>query len=189
MESARLIECPGRGRTALTKSSVLRWCRRFQPCWQHPTPQIYPASLRAEEARLHIDNLYRDFRHHTFTFAMALVETIADATVSCRQRLELCLSIKRFKAQGWAENRLADFNVWDSGLGASSTRRASLEDRLTLKPHVRMAVLNLLLIYRNCIDVCIELGNVYYRQNTPDRHRLIALRAETRPAREPQCGA
>lgn len=89
-------------------------------------------------------------------------DNIASATTACRQSLERCTSIKSLKDHGWAENRLADFNVWDSGLGASSSRRASLEDRLALKPHVRTAVLNLLIIYQSAIEIVIDLGNSSY---------------------------
>ncbi|KAH7073372.1 heterokaryon incompatibility protein-domain-containing protein [Paraphoma chrysanthemicola] len=83
---------------------------------------------------------------------------IASTTIACRQSLERCVSIRSLKIHGWAENRLADFKVWDSGLGASSSRRASLEDRLAPKPHVRTAVLNLLIIYQNAIEVVVDLG-------------------------------
>ncbi|KAF1828138.1 hypothetical protein BDW02DRAFT_603717, partial [Decorospora gaudefroyi] len=86
------------------------------------------------------------------------ITTIAGATIACREGLERCMTIESLKRQGWAENRLADFNVWDSGLGACSNRRASLEDRLALKPQVRAAVLNLLVLYKHSIDICIDFG-------------------------------
>jgi hypothetical protein len=89
------------------------------------------------------------------------ITTITGATIACREGLERCMTIESLKRQGWAENRLADFNVWDSGLGACSNRRASLEDRLALKPQVRTAVLNLLVLYKHSIDICIDLGKVF----------------------------
>lgn len=92
--------------------------------------------------------------------ADATISTIADATIACRVGLELCMDIEVLKSQGWAENRLADFNVWDSGLGASSNRRASLEDRLASKPQVRTVVSNLLVLYKYSIDMCREIGKL-----------------------------
>jgi len=86
--------------------------------------------------------------------------TIVGATIACREGLEQCMTVESLKRQSWAENRLADFNVWDSGLGASSNRQGSLEDRLALKPHVRTAVVNLLVLYKHSIDICRDLGKV-----------------------------
>jgi hypothetical protein len=86
--------------------------------------------------------------------------SISSATKSCRESLEYCLETRFLQDNGWAENRLADFNLWDAGLGASSDRRASLEDRLMLKPHVGTAILNLLTVFRLSVDLCRELGTV-----------------------------
>lgn len=88
------------------------------------------------------------------------VTTIAGATIACRKGLEQCITITVFKYQEWAENRLADFNVWDSDLAASSDGQASLENRLFLKPQLRTAVLTVLLLYKQSIDLCIDLGTI-----------------------------
>lgn len=39
----------------------------------------------------------------------------------------------------WAENRLADFNIWAAGVGASAKQKASPEERLAFEPQVRTA--------------------------------------------------
>jgi hypothetical protein len=91
---------------------------------------------------------------------------IASTTINCRRSLERCTYIRSLNNDGWAENRLADFNVWDAGLGASSSRRASLEDRLALKTHVRIAVLNLLILYYNAIEVVKDLGKILISKPT-----------------------
>ncbi|KAH8699354.1 hypothetical protein GQ44DRAFT_832153 [Phaeosphaeriaceae sp. PMI808] len=83
--------------------------------------------------------------------------SIADATISCRQSLTKCLDVKSLK-DDWAEDRLADFKLWDAGVGASSNRKSSLEERLASKPHVRNVVLNLLMVIKITIDQCGELG-------------------------------
>jgi len=86
--------------------------------------------------------------------------SIADATAACRQSLTECLAIKSLK-EDWAEDRLADFKLWDAGVGASSNRKASLEERLMLKPHVRNVVLDLLIVLKSTIDQCRELGTLF----------------------------
>ena len=58
----------------------------------------------------------------------------------------------------WAENRLADFNLWASGVGASVQGKASLDARLATRPDARDAVANLLDVLTGAIGECKELG-------------------------------
>lgn len=58
----------------------------------------------------------------------------------------------------WAENRLADFNLWVSGIGASARGRASLDSRLALRPEVREVIVNLLRLLAGVVDECKRLG-------------------------------
>ncbi|KAH8796746.1 hypothetical protein BGZ57DRAFT_19983 [Hyaloscypha finlandica] len=83
---------------------------------------------------------------------------IADATTACRNSLTECLAIESLREE-WAEDRLADFKLWDASVGASSNKKASLEERLILKPHVRNVVLDLLIVLKSTIDQCRELGH------------------------------
>jgi hypothetical protein len=83
--------------------------------------------------------------------------SIAVATAACRRSLTKCLAIRSLEGD-WAEDRLADFKLWDAGVGASTSRKASLEERLMSKPHLRTAVLNILLVLNTTIDRCRELG-------------------------------
>jgi hypothetical protein len=87
--------------------------------------------------------------------------TIAGTTIACRENLKRCTEIEALNHHNWAENRLADFNIWDSGLAACSNGQASLENRLVPKPQIRTAVLSLLLLYEQSVDLCIELGNTF----------------------------
>jgi hypothetical protein len=84
--------------------------------------------------------------------------TISKAAILCRHKLEECLEIESLASQNWAENRLADFNLWDAGLGASSAEEPSLEARLAGKPHIGKVLLNLLIVYWRSIELCIELA-------------------------------
>lgn len=87
--------------------------------------------------------------------------SIQDATNDCRKRLQQCIDSGSPSLEPWAEDRLADFNLWDSGVGASSTK-ASLEVRLEPKPHLRSLVLNLLILYEISIHGCLDLGNLRF---------------------------
>lgn len=58
----------------------------------------------------------------------------------------------------WAENRLADFNLWVSGIGALAPGRASLDSRLALKPEALQIITNLLRLLTLTVDECKRLG-------------------------------
>ncbi|KAF2683624.1 hypothetical protein K458DRAFT_39983 [Lentithecium fluviatile CBS 122367] len=89
--------------------------------------------------------------------ALGGILSIADAAAACRESLTECLAIESLREE-WAEDRLADFKLWDAGVGASSNKKASLEERLILKPHVRNVVLDLLIVLKSTFDQCRELG-------------------------------
>ncbi|RSM07427.1 hypothetical protein CEP52_005210 [Fusarium oligoseptatum] len=52
---------------------------------------------------------------------------IYNATNSCRVSLQGCQSIKPLMVDGWAENRLADFDLWASGVALPGSGKESLE--------------------------------------------------------------
>ncbi|KAK4444752.1 hypothetical protein QBC34DRAFT_334438, partial [Podospora aff. communis PSN243] len=104
---------------------------------------------------------------------MAVPHEIFDATVSCRKSLVECQSIKPLKDHGWAENRLADFDLWAAGVGASAKQRASLDWRLYFQPQARIVVTNLLVTLREFIQQCRVLGcddGTTDEQTTTDQH-------------------
>lgn len=76
------------------------------------------------------------------------------ATAACRLEFENCLSIAELMLDEWAENRLADFNLWAASVGASAKNQASLDQRLILKPHIRDVVANLLRMLGTFIGQC-----------------------------------
>ncbi|KAF5700463.1 calcium calmodulin-dependent kinase [Fusarium mundagurra] len=77
---------------------------------------------------------------------------IYSATQICRKSLSECIEVEELMQNEWAENRLADFNLWASGLGASVQGRASLDARLALRPDARDAVANLLQVLTDAIE-------------------------------------
>jgi hypothetical protein len=85
------------------------------------------------------------------------------ATAACRSSFEECLLIDRLMDHEWAENRLADFNLWAAGIGASAGKDASLDQRLVFKPDVRDVIVNLLYMLKAFVEQCQEQGKLRER--------------------------
>ncbi|KAF5535539.1 ankyrin repeat-containing protein [Fusarium mexicanum] len=85
-------------------------------------------------------------------------QDIFNATSACRSSLQSCLSIKPLAVNDWAENRLADFNLWAAGVGASAKTKASLDWRLHYQPEVRVVLVSLLITLRDYIEECKDRG-------------------------------
>ncbi|KAK6603633.1 Vegetative incompatibility protein HET-E-1-like protein 15 [Botrytis cinerea] len=83
---------------------------------------------------------------------------IFEATAACIQSFKACLAAKALTKNEWAENRLADFNLWASGIGASTRSRASLDSRLALRPETRNVIANVLRLLAATVDKCTKLG-------------------------------
>lgn len=58
----------------------------------------------------------------------------------------------------WAENRLADFNLWSERAGASETERASLDHRLESEPNIKGVIINLLRTLMALLEKCHKTG-------------------------------
>jgi hypothetical protein len=82
---------------------------------------------------------------------------IADAAIACQDSLTSCSTIS-YLWDEWAENRLADFRLWDASIGASSKSGSSLEDRLISTPRMKSVILGLLNVLKVTIDEGRELG-------------------------------
>ncbi|KAH0538097.1 hypothetical protein FGG08_005309 [Glutinoglossum americanum] len=91
---------------------------------------------------------------------------IFEATSACRRRFEECRKIPALMNHEWAENRLADFNLWAASIGASARARASLDSRLALKPTARDVIANLLRLLKALVEECKELGLADTRRTT-----------------------
>lgn len=83
---------------------------------------------------------------------------IFDATAECRKSFMKCQKLPALMKGKWAENRLGDFNLWASGLGASARNRASLDARLALRSDTRDTIANLLRLLNTVVVKCIALG-------------------------------
>lgn len=90
---------------------------------------------------------------------MATEETIADVTVLCLKHFNDCLVVEPLMADEWAENRLADFNIWIFSVGATACGRASLDSRLASSPGTQEIIVELLRLLDKLICQCKSLGD------------------------------
>ncbi|KAF9890246.1 hypothetical protein FE257_006158 [Aspergillus nanangensis] len=81
--------------------------------------------------------------------------TIFDATARCRRAFQEATHIPRLMQQEWAEDRMAEFNLWAAGVGASVTGKASLDDRLCANQETQTIITNLLLMLEILLHQCI----------------------------------
>ncbi|KAM3076313.1 WD repeat-containing protein 88 [Clarireedia jacksonii] len=89
---------------------------------------------------------------------METSRVIFEATAVCIQSFKACLAAEALTKNEWAENRLADFNLWASGIGASAQSRASLDSRLALRPETRDVIANVLRLLAATVDKCKKLA-------------------------------
>lgn len=97
--------------------------------------------------------------------------TISSATQRCHQLLTQCLDIRTLMEREWAENRLADFNLWASGIGADATEtdKISLNARLSGKPTLLTVLIRLLQMLIGFLKECLTLA-VNLRADDLERH-------------------
>jgi hypothetical protein len=74
--------------------------------------------------------------------------------------IRTAITTPRLMHQEWAENRLADFNLWASSAGASATGKASLDYRLRENLDAHTILINLLSMLRILVQKCISQGKV-----------------------------
>ena len=86
--------------------------------------------------------------------------TIFAESSACQAALTTCLSEEELTKHGWAENRLADFNLWAAGIGALANGRTSLDHRLELLPETRDVVSGLLQHLTAIVQRCVHLGRL-----------------------------
>lgn len=84
---------------------------------------------------------------------------VADASKACQATLRACLEREILMECNWAENRLADYNLWASGIGALAQGRTSLDHRLKDRPDTRDMVLDLLRYLDETLAKCSRLAD------------------------------
>ncbi|KAF2148359.1 hypothetical protein K461DRAFT_61553 [Myriangium duriaei CBS 260.36] len=87
-------------------------------------------------------------------------EAIFDAASLARAQLEQCCSHPMLNEEHWAQNRIADFNLWSSGVGATAKKHMSLDVRLQDDDAARAVVTGTLYSLaawaRKCADLAGE---------------------------------
>ncbi|KAK8876779.1 transcription factor Zn C2H2 protein [Apiospora arundinis] len=83
--------------------------------------------------------------------------SIYEAATKCRDSFLPCLTIAGLMELEWAENRLADFNLWANGIGAFAGHRASLDERLSRDPDTRSIIIHVLELLQSCVQQCQSL--------------------------------
>jgi hypothetical protein len=119
---------------------------KYQPCLLAPIRALQSLwylnpkmATRTENASEYSNSIYR-------------------ATVSCGESFEQCRLVPALIHDGWAENRLLDFNLWASGVGAFAVPPAGLDYRLQDQPDVRAVVVGLLVTLRVLVQGCGQYG-------------------------------
>lgn len=84
--------------------------------------------------------------------------SIYEAATKCRNEFLPCLGVAGLMELEWAENRLADFNLWVNGIGALAGNRASLDERLSRDPDTRNIIIRVLGLLQNSVRQCQSLG-------------------------------
>ncbi|KAI3048308.1 hypothetical protein CBS147352_6322 [Aspergillus niger] len=87
---------------------------------------------------------------------MADQVTIYEATLACHRVFRDSAAVPTL--QEWAENRVADLNLWASGAGALQVGKASLDARLSSNPDAKIFVVNLLGMLQVFVERCVETG-------------------------------
>lgn len=84
--------------------------------------------------------------------------SISAVATQCRTRLQQCLHLQPLMQYEWAENRLAEFNLWAAGAGAFAGERASLDARLALQIDTQTLVISILSLLLGCVEKCRDAG-------------------------------
>lgn len=112
-------------------------------------------------------SLHVDTTSQGATATMAQHSTVLTLHTACRHIFRTATTAPPLMQQERAENRLADFNLWSMGVGASSTGKASLDYRLHDSLEAHTILPNLLLMLRILIQKCIDgCMNAYHNRET-----------------------
>lgn len=106
---------------------------------------------------------------------------IYSAAQRCHQLLTQCLDIRLLMEREWAENRLADFNLWASGIGAAATEmdKISLDARLSGRPTLLTIFIRLLQMLIGFLEECLVSG---VHQGTDELEQHLQWMARSRHA-------
>lgn len=81
---------------------------------------------------------------------------IYDTTLACHKVVRDLGAVPVLEE--WAENCLADFNLWANGAGALKVGKASLDARLSSNLDAKIFVVGLLQMLQSFVEKCLEIG-------------------------------
>ncbi len=98
-------------------------------------------------------------------------DNVCSVTQKCSRLLEQCLEIDLLMEREWAENKLAEFTLWASGIGASApeTDKISLEARLRGRPALLAIFIRLLRMLMEFLQQCHQRSQ-NARPSSPLQH-------------------
>lgn len=109
-------------------------------------------------ARQSMDSFGASFFPGSAPPASSLGTNIRDIASHCRALLRECSKLPNLKEDEWAENRLAEFNLWTANSGVFGGERASLDARLALQPEVIGVFISLLTVLNERLTQCQYFG-------------------------------
>jgi hypothetical protein len=87
-------------------------------------------------------------------------DSIFDAAAICRAQLEQCDTRPALNEDHWARNRLADFSLWNAGVGATAKKHMSLDVRLQNDDAARSVVIGILSTLTAWTKKCSDLAGL-----------------------------
>ncbi|KAI4657230.1 uncharacterized protein J4E79_007847 [Alternaria viburni] len=93
--------------------------------------------------------------------------TIRAVTQECQQEFRTCAEVPALTEKHWAENRLADFNLWGAWVGASAEEPNSLELHLYHDSEAQKVVISTLSILIAWLRKCKEVAETQRTGSQP----------------------
>lgn len=89
------------------------------------------------------------------TTRMSATEEIFHLTNTCALLLAESQSVQSLTKDDWIGRRLADFNLWAAGIGASTKGHASLDHRVRDRPDVKNVFIGILNTIKESAELCL----------------------------------
>jgi hypothetical protein len=84
------------------------------------------------------------------------ISDLVVAASQCHDYMQNCLHQRLLMESDWAENILADFNLWAASFGIFSGRRAAFDDRILRDENNRLLMSNILSLLQMSVQACLK---------------------------------
>jgi hypothetical protein len=82
--------------------------------------------------------------------------SVADLTKTCHLVFSQCLTYHSLQKNQWAEDRLADFNIWAERVGALAASQASFDSQFQSPPRELIFVKGFLVLLQGFLNQCVS---------------------------------